>query len=72
MVQLSPPCGGVSRNKKGIVINGILNLSPPTWGRAETASTERKRDDQSSLLPTKNFHPRISVNTRPSGIFLTE
>lgn len=46
--------------------------SPPSRGRAETASTERKRDDQSSLLPTKNFHPRISVNTRPSGIFLTE
>lgn len=33
---------------------------------------ERKRDDQSSLLPTKIFHPRISVNTRSSGIFLTE
>ena len=31
---------------------------------------ERKREDQSSLLPTKNFHPRISVNARPSGIFL--
>ena len=46
--------------------------SPPSRGRAETASTERKRDDQSSLLPTKNFHPRISVNTKPSGIFLTE
>ena len=46
--------------------------SPPTRGRAKIASTERKRDDQSSPLPTKNFHPRISVNTRPSGIFLTE
>lgn len=44
----------------------------PPRGRAETASMERKREDQSSLLPTKNFRPRISVNTRPSGIFLTE
>ena len=29
--------------------------SPPTRGRAETASMERKREDQSSLLPMKNF-----------------
>ena len=39
---------------------------------AGATRTERKRDDQSSLLPTKNFHPRVSDDTRPSGIFLTE
>ena len=47
--------------------------SPPTLGRKQKlSSTERKRDDQSSPLPTKNFHPRVSANTRPSDIFLTE
>ena len=43
--------------------------SPPTRERAETASMERKREDQSSLLPMKNFRPRVSVDMRPSGIF---
>lgn len=52
--------------------SSLVLRSPPTRGRAETASMERKIDDQSSLLPTKNFHPRVSANTRPSGIFLTE
>ena len=28
--------------------------------------------NQIFLLPTKSFHPRVSANTRPSGIFLTE
>ena len=31
--------------------------SPPTRGRAETASTERKRDDQSSPPSYKKFSP---------------
>ena len=43
--------------------------SPSTRGRAETASMERKREDQSSLLPMKDFRPRVSVDMRPSGIF---
>lgn len=68
-VNWSPPCGGVSRNNKaGSKANGMTLVAP----HAGATRTERKKDDQSSLLPTKNFHPRISVNTRPSGIFLTE
>ena len=66
-----PPCGGVSRNIFAFRSMMRPPMLPPRGGRAETASTERERDDQSAPLPTKNFHPRISDDTRPSGIFFT-
>ena len=55
------------------VISQLLGKSRPPRGGEQKQRRRKGRETISPPpLPTKNFHPRISVNTRPSGIFLTE
>ena len=49
-----------------------LICRPPRGGEQKQRRRKGRETISPPPLPTKNFHPRVSVNTRPSGIFLTE